>query len=169
MVARRAGTTKAVTRSWPQTELPLPAIRCVLVGDVPPSQGKREPPLCAATAARWWPPRQRQIWLFCVPAFPGCASTVIGRRQVSATLWRSSGQAGVGSGIVNTFHELGGAITVAVVSSIAAPSLAATSLSSAGFTRAFTFSAVAALAAVALAALIVPAGEAPAGAMPHAH
>ncbi len=79
------------------------------------------------------------------------------------------GQAGVGSGIVNTFHELGGAIGVAVVSSIAAPSLAAASLSSAGFTRAFTFSAAAALAAAALAALIVPAGKAPAGAMPHAH
>jgi hypothetical protein len=25
----------------------LPAIRCVLVGDVPPSQGKREPPICS--------------------------------------------------------------------------------------------------------------------------
>lgn len=79
------------------------------------------------------------------------------------------GQAGVGSGIVNTFHELGGAIGVAVVSSIAAPSLAAASLSPAGFTRAFTFSAAAALAAAALAALIVPAGKAPAGTMPHAH
>jgi MFS family permease len=79
------------------------------------------------------------------------------------------GQAGVGSGIVNTFHELGGAFGVAAVSSIAAPSLAAASLNSAGFTQAFTFNAAAALAAAALAALIVPAGKPPAGAMPHAH
>jgi Phage integrase family len=42
--ARRAGITKAVW-SRPQIELPLPSIRCVLVGDVPPPQGKREPPM----------------------------------------------------------------------------------------------------------------------------
>ena len=50
MVARRAGITKAVTRSRPQKELFLPAMRCVLVGDVPPSQGKREPPIRWAEA-----------------------------------------------------------------------------------------------------------------------
>jgi hypothetical protein len=79
------------------------------------------------------------------------------------------GQAGVGSGIVNTFHELGGAFGVAVASSIAAPSLAAVGVSPAGFTRVFTFSAAAALAAAVLAALIVPAGKAPAEATPHPH
>ncbi len=78
-------------------------------------------------------------------------------------------QAGVGSGIINTFHELGGAIGVAVLSSIAAPSLTAADPSLAGFTRAFTFCAIAALSAALLAALAVPAGTAPAGATPHAH
>jgi hypothetical protein len=78
-------------------------------------------------------------------------------------------QAGVGSGIINTFHELGGAIGVAVLSSIAAPSLAATDPGLVGFTRAFTFCAIAALSAALLAAFAVPAGTAPAGATPHAH
>jgi hypothetical protein len=45
MAARRAGITKAVTRSRPQKELPLPAIRCVLAGDVPPCKGKRALPI----------------------------------------------------------------------------------------------------------------------------
>ncbi len=75
-------------------------------------------------------------------------------------------EAGVGSGIVNTFHELGGAIGVAAVSSIAAPSLLATAVSTAGFTRAFTFNAITALAATVLAAGVVPAGKAPASATP---
>jgi hypothetical protein len=78
-------------------------------------------------------------------------------------------EAGVGSGIVNTFHELGGAIGVAAVSSIAAPSLIAAGGSTAGFTRAFTFDVTVALAAALLAAMVVPAGKAPAGPMPPAH
>jgi MFS family permease len=78
-------------------------------------------------------------------------------------------QAGVGSGIVNTFHELGGAVGVAVLSSIAAPSLIAASTTSAGFTRAFTVSAVAAIASAVIALLVLPAGRAPAGDMPMAH
>jgi len=78
-------------------------------------------------------------------------------------------EAGVASGIVNTFHELGGAIGVAAVSSIAAPSLVAAGVSPAGFTRAFTFNVIAALVAALLAAMVVPAGKAPAEAMPHAH
>jgi len=78
-------------------------------------------------------------------------------------------EAGVGSGIVNTFHELGGAIGVAAVSSIAAPSLIAAGGSTAGFTRAFTFDVIVALAAALLAAMVVPAGKAPAVPMPPAH
>jgi hypothetical protein len=78
-------------------------------------------------------------------------------------------EAGVGSGIVSTFHELGGAIGVAAVSSIAAPSLIAAGGSTAGFTRAFTFDVIVALAAALLAAMVVPAGKAPAGPMPPAH
>jgi predicted MFS family arabinose efflux permease len=75
-------------------------------------------------------------------------------------------EAGTRSGIVNTFHELGAALGVAVLSSVA---LAGGEPSATGFTHAFTVSAVVALVAAALAALVVPAGVAPAGAVPHAH
>lgn len=63
-------------------------------------------------------------------------------------------------GIINTFHELGGAPGVAAVSSIAAPSLVAAAVSPAGFTRAFTFNVIAALTAAVLATIVVPAGKA---------
>jgi EmrB/QacA subfamily drug resistance transporter len=75
-------------------------------------------------------------------------------------------EAGTRSGIVNTFHELGAAVGVAVLSSVA---LAGGGPSTTGFTHAFTVSAVVALVGAVLAALIVPAGVAPAGAAPHAH
>lgn len=75
--------------------------------------------------------------------------------------------AGLASGIVNTSHELGGALGVATVSSLAAASLTATTAS--GFTTAFTFSAVAAVAAAVVAAAFAPGGKPPAGVMPHAH
>jgi hypothetical protein len=75
-------------------------------------------------------------------------------------------KAGVGSGIINTFHELGGALGVAEVSSIAASSLLAAGASVAGFTRTFTFNLIAALAAALLAAVVVvPGVHAPAEAM----
>jgi EmrB/QacA subfamily drug resistance transporter len=76
-------------------------------------------------------------------------------------------EAGLASGVVNTFHELGSAIGVATVSSLAAASL--TGAGTAGFTRAFAFAAATALAAAFLAALVVPAGKPPAGIRPHAH
>jgi EmrB/QacA subfamily drug resistance transporter len=79
------------------------------------------------------------------------------------------GETGVASGLINTFHELGGAIGVAVISSIAAPSIAAATATTAGFTAAFVFSASAALLAAAIAALLLPAGRPPAGITPHAH
>jgi hypothetical protein len=78
-------------------------------------------------------------------------------------------EAGLRSGLVNTFHEFGGALGVAVLSSLAAPSLAAGSTTLTGFTRAFTISAITALAAALLAGLLAPAGKAAAGAMPHGH
>ncbi len=76
-------------------------------------------------------------------------------------------EAGVASGVLNTFHELGGAIGVSVVSSIAAVSLTAGATT--GFSRAFGFSAIAALAAALIAATLVPAGKPPAGVRPHGH
>ena len=114
-------------------------------------------------------------WLGTVTLIIGMsvAAAGLGAVLVTATttaLARIGGdEAGVASGIVNTFHELGGAIGVAAVSSIAAPSLVAAGVSPAGFTRAFTFNVIAALVAALLAAMVVPAGKAPAEAMPHAH
>jgi EmrB/QacA subfamily drug resistance transporter len=77
--------------------------------------------------------------------------------------------AGIGSGILNTFHELGGAIGVAVLSSIAVTSLTGTRPSSAGFAGAYFAAAITALAAAVLATLVVPAGRPAATAMPHGH
>jgi len=78
-------------------------------------------------------------------------------------------EAGLRSGLVNTFHEFGSALGVAVLFSLAVASLVPGATSLAGFTRAFSASALAALALALAAALVVPAGKAAAGAMPHGH
>ncbi|GAA0355108.1 MFS transporter [Microbispora corallina] len=77
-------------------------------------------------------------------------------------------EAGTRSGIVNTFHELGGALGVAVLSTVAAGGVTG-EVSATGVALAFTVGAVAALAAAALSVFVVPPGVAPAGATPHAH
>jgi EmrB/QacA subfamily drug resistance transporter len=78
-------------------------------------------------------------------------------------------EAGLISGIINTFHELGAATGVAVISTVAAVSIATGGASTTGFTNAFTVSAITAAAAALVALLLVPAGKPPAGVMPHAH
>lgn len=78
-------------------------------------------------------------------------------------------EAGLRSGLVNTFHEFGSALGVAVLSSLAASSLAPHTTSLNGFTRAFTVSAAAALAAALLTGLAAPKGKATAAASPHGH
>jgi len=114
-------------------------------------------------------------WLGTVTLIIGMSVAAVGLGAILVTATTTAlarigdDEAGVASGIVNTFHELGGAIGVAAVSSIAAPSLVAAGVSPAGFTRAFTFNVIAALVAALLAAMVVPAGKAPAEAMPHAH
>jgi hypothetical protein len=66
-------------------------------------------------------------------------------------------EAGLRSALVNTFHELGGAAGVAVLSSAAGAGLVAARLAGDGFTHAFTIGAVAAAASLAVAAALVPA------------
>ncbi|MET7465352.1 MFS transporter [Nonomuraea sp. NPDC005501] len=79
------------------------------------------------------------------------------------------GEAGVASGVVNTFHELGGSIGVAVVSSLAAASLAPGAAGAGGFTTALTACAVAAVAAGVVSLGLVPGGR-PSGAfVGHGH
>lgn len=78
-------------------------------------------------------------------------------------------EAGLTSGIVNTFHELGATVGVAVISTIAAASIATAGADPDGFTNAFTFSAVTAAIAAVVAMLLVPAGKPPAGTHVGAH
>jgi EmrB/QacA subfamily drug resistance transporter len=66
-------------------------------------------------------------------------------------------EGGLRSALVNTFHELGGAAGVAVLSSAAGAGLVAAQLSSHDFARAFAVGAVCAAAALAIAAALVPA------------
>ncbi len=66
-------------------------------------------------------------------------------------------EAGLRSALVNTFHELGGAAGVAVLSSAADAALVTAHLASHDFARAFTAGAVGAAVAVAIAAALVPA------------
>jgi MFS family permease len=69
-------------------------------------------------------------------------------------------ESGVASGVVNTFHELGGSIGVAVVSTIAAASLSAGAAGNvSGFTDGYLASAIAAAAAGVVALLLVPGGK----------
>lgn len=78
-------------------------------------------------------------------------------------------EAGLASGIVNTGHELGGAIGVAVMSTVAAASLSDPVADPSGFTGAFTLMAVVA-AGVAVAALrLIPAGRPSGVAVGHGH
>lgn len=66
-------------------------------------------------------------------------------------------EAGLRSALVNTFHELGGAAGVAVLSSAAGAGLVAAHLSSHDFARAFTVGAVCAAVSLVIAAALVPA------------
>jgi len=81
-------------------------------------------------------------------------------------------EAGMRSAIVSTFHELGGALGVAVLSSLAAASLTITTtthLDQHGFTLAYSVGGAAALAAALVAGLLVPVVKThPAGGV-HAH
>lgn len=76
-------------------------------------------------------------------------------------------EAGVASGVVNTFHELGGSIGVAVVSTVAAASIASTS-DIAGFADAYLVCGIAAAAAALVALVLVPLGR-PQGMAGHGH
>jgi EmrB/QacA subfamily drug resistance transporter len=67
-------------------------------------------------------------------------------------------EAGVVSGVVNTFHELGGAVGVAALSGVAAASLTGAA-GPGGFRAAFAVCAVAALAAAGIAAAVAPRGR----------
>jgi hypothetical protein len=66
------------------------------------------------------------------------------------------GTAGLRSAIVNTFHELGGAFGVAVLSTVVGAALTAGQPAPGDFTAAFTVGAIAAATAAVIAMLLVP-------------
>jgi hypothetical protein len=70
-------------------------------------------------------------------------------------------EGGLRSALVSTFHELGGAAGVAVLSSAAGAGLAAAHLGSHDFARAFAVGAVCAVVSLAIAAALVPPPTAP--------
>jgi fucose permease len=76
-------------------------------------------------------------------------------------------EAGLASGVVNTFHEVGGSIGVAVVSTVAAAGIERGVIG--GFTGAFTVCAVAAAASAAVALGLVPRGKPQLTGGPHVH
>lgn len=78
-------------------------------------------------------------------------------------------EAGVASGMVTTFHELGGSVGVAVMSTVAAASIGASVPTLSGFTDAFLVCAIASGAAALIALLLVPAGKVETGGGPHGH
>jgi MFS family permease len=78
------------------------------------------------------------------------------------------GEAGLVSGVVNTFNQLGAAICVAVASTVAAAGLTRTPLID-GFTDAFTVFTVAAAVAAVLSLRLVPSGTPQMTGAPHTH
>ncbi|MET7301052.1 MFS transporter [Embleya sp. NPDC005575] len=126
------------------------------------------------------------LWLSRLPEHGGGMSDVVpglalaaaglGPAFVAATTTAMSHvrhhEAGVTSGVVNTFHELGGALGVALVSAIAASSLAGGVDGGGvdGYTDAFLACAGAAVVAALVASVLVPAGRPPASDGPrHVH
>ena len=82
------------------------------------------------------------------------------------------GENGVASGVLNTFHELGGAVGVAVVSAVAAAGVAAGAMApeaaAGGFAVAYLVCAVTAGGAALVSVLLVPPGR-PQGVVGHGH
>jgi hypothetical protein len=97
----------------------------------------------------------------------GAGAAMVTAVTVALTAVAAS-ESGTRSGVVNTFHELGGALGVAVLAGIAGGN-ATDTISANGVSLAFTAGAVVAAAAAALSAFVVPAGVAPAGASQPIH
>lgn len=104
---------------------------------------------------------------------PGLAVASLGVGSVFVTATTTAlamvghAEAGLASGVVNTFHEVGGSVGVAVVSTAAAAGIARGT--SAGFTDAYTLLAVVAGVSAALCLALVPRGKPQLSGGPHVH
>jgi len=107
-----------------------------------------------AIAARWPQPAVMVVALSI--AALGIGATFVTAFTASLTD-ADPAEAGLRSALVNTFHELGGAAGVAVLSSAAGAGLVVAHLSSHDFSHAFGVGAVCAAVALAIAAALVPA------------
>ena len=106
-----------------------------------------------AIAARWAQPAAMVAGLSI--AALGIGGTFVTAFTASLT-GAAPAEAGLRSALVNTFHELGGAAGVAVLSSAAGAGLVAAQLASHDFTRAFTVGAVCAAVSLVTAVALVP-------------
>ncbi|MER5901220.1 hypothetical protein ABT150_14175 [Streptomyces mirabilis] len=94
---------------------------------------------------------------------PGLAVASLGLRVVFVTATTTAlamvahQEAGLASGVVNTFHEVGGSIGAAVLSTVASAGAEHGAID--GFTDAFTLSAVAAAVSAGVALFLVPPGR----------
>jgi MFS family permease len=111
-------------------------------------------------------------WATLLPAL-SVASLGLGAVFVTATTTAlgliAPHEAGLASGIVNTFHEVGGSIGVALVSTLAATSIQGPSGTTTGFTAAFTLCTALATAAALAAPALVPRGKPRTTGGPHVH
>ncbi|MFI9554559.1 MFS transporter [Nonomuraea endophytica] len=112
------------------------------------------------------------VWTTLVPGFV-LAAFGIGPAFVTATTTTMAnvpaGEAGVAAGVINTFHELGGSIGVAVVSTMAAASLAPGAVGIEGFTGALLLCVIVAAVAAVVSPVLVPAGKPSGVTVGHGH
>src|SRR5689334_5987819 len=110
-----------------------------------------------AIAARWAQPAAMVAGLSI--AALGIGATFVTAFTASLT-GAAPAEAGLRSALVNTFHELGGAAGVAVLSSVAGATLVADHPAVADFGRVFAVGAACAAGALAVAAVLVPRADA---------
>ncbi|MFE9322522.1 MFS transporter [Nocardia sp. NPDC052278] len=115
------------------------------------------------------------LWHGTLPLLIGLTVAAAGQGAVIVTATTTAlatvdhAHAGVTSGLVNTFHEVGTALGVAVMSTIAAVSLRTLGVDTGGFTMAFTLCAITALVMAIAAATFVPMGKPAEGMRVSAH
>jgi EmrB/QacA subfamily drug resistance transporter len=102
------------------------------------------------------------IWTSAVALVGGLSIATLGIGAIFVTAFTASlanvepAEAGLRSALVNTFHELGGAAGVAVLSSAAGAALVAANPAIGDFARVFTIGSAGAAGALAIAAVLVP-------------